>query len=128
MQRSIKRSIFMTMQQSLQQLLEQYATVATHLYDLHQKYITDEWGTFRLTGETYRQKGEKDWIAAQAALVELKKQASAATPLLQRTSLSIFLNALQGMQIRLSQRFAETPHDPSILEDKTQALHLWQAL
>lgn len=116
------------MPQDIHQLLEQYENDANLLYALHQKYITAEWGTFRLTGETYRQMAEKAWVAAQAALKELKKQASAATPLLQRTSLITFLDAMQGMRIRLAQRFAETSRDSSILEDEAQVDLLWQDL
>jgi hypothetical protein len=118
----------MTMRQSLQQLLEQYEQTANQIYDLHQKYITDAWGTFALTQETYREIGEKDWVVAKAALSQLKERAQASVPLLERTSLVAFLDVMQGMHIRLSQRFAETPGDPSCLSDKTQALHLWQAL
>lgn len=111
-----------------QEVLDQLGNDATQFYALHQRYITDAWGTFRLTGETYRKKGEAQWTEAQAALSELKQQAGASVPLLRRTSLTTFMDAMQGMQIRLSQRFAETPDDPSIQEDKAQALQLWQAL
>jgi hypothetical protein len=113
---------------TIHQSLDQLVSNATEFYALHQRYITDEWGTFQLTGETYRQKGEKDWAAAQAALLELKVQADAPIPLLQRSSLTIVLNAMQGMQIRLTQRFAETPDDPAIQEDQAKSLQLWQAL
>jgi hypothetical protein len=111
-----------------QELLDQLGNDATQFYAMHQRYITDAWGTFQFTGETYRQKGEKQWTEAQAALAELKQQACAPIPLLQRTSLTTFMDAMQGMQIRLSQRFAETPDDPSIQEDKAHAHQLWQAL
>lgn len=111
-----------------QELLDQLGNDATQFYALHQRYITDAWGTFGLTGETYRKKGEAQWTEAQAALSELKQQAGAPVPLLRRRSLTTFMDAMQGMQIRLSQRFAETPDDLSIQEDKAQALQLWQAL
>ena len=112
----------------IQTLLGQYESDANLFYALHQKYITDEWGTFQLTGETYRQKGEKDWMAAQGALEQLKEQAKAPAPLLQRTVLSTFIYAMQGMRIRLSQRFAESPDDPSIQEDRAKVDSLWQDL
>jgi hypothetical protein len=42
-----------------QEVLDQLGNDATQFYAIHQRYITDAWGTFRLTGETYRQRGGK---------------------------------------------------------------------
>jgi hypothetical protein len=42
-----------------QEVLDQLGNDATQFYAIHQRYITDAWGMFRLTGETYRQRGGK---------------------------------------------------------------------
>lgn len=113
---------------TLEQAITQLKSAAHCLYRLHQTYITHEWGTDRLAGRTYRARGEEEWQQAQVAFADLREQAAVQPSLLHRSSLVTFTNCIQGMRIRLAQRFAENGDDPAIREDKRRVDRAWVAL
>lgn len=111
---------------SLEELVARLTTGAAQQVALHHRYITDAWGTFGLTGETYRFRADRDWRQAQTALLHLQQQASVQPALLNRTDLETVSACTQGMHIRLFQYFSETPDDPAGETDKAESARLWK--
>jgi hypothetical protein len=105
-------------------LLALLMTVTARIVAVHHQYVDHTWGTFRLSGESYRLRADRDWHFSQLALLRLQQQAVRCIPL-NRDDVGKVEFCAQGMHQRLYNEYEAREHDLSRIPELPEVHRLW---